>query len=172
MSALASQDRLRNALDLKPDGVVEMIARDAGVSPRMVLDVLPAGQVVFVGADAFDTVWSALMRWREVLMIVQTGDVVLEVKAPLPAGTSSNGWFNVHGDSPIGGHIRRDACSEIAFVDRPFHGRRSCSIWFLNEEGSALFKLFVPRDGARNLDPAALEAFETLRGSIGIGASG
>lgn len=158
--------RATAALALKPDGIVEAIARDAGLSLRQVLEILPPGQAVFIGGDRFDDVWGSLGRWREVLLIVQTGDVVLEVRGPLPPGTEGGSWFNVHGDSPIGGHIRKVACTQIAFVDRPFHGRRSCSVWFMDEAGAALFKVFVPRDAARTLDPDALSAFEALRAKL------
>lgn len=158
--------RATAALALKPDGIIEAIARDAGLSPRQVLESLPAGQAAFIAGDRFDEVWRALGRWREVLLIVQTGDVVLEVRGPLPPGTEGGGWFNVHGDGPIGGHIRKAACTRIAFVDRLFHGRRSSSVWFMDEAGAALFKVFVPRDAARTLDPEALSAFEALRAAL------
>jgi putative heme utilization carrier protein HutX len=155
-------ERARSALAEKPDGLVETIARDAAVSPRDVLEALPAGEAVFVGADRFLDVWASLAAWREVLVIVQAGTVVIEVRGPLPVGTDGHGWYNIHGDSPIGGHIKRDACTGIALVDRPFHGRRSCSVWFLDGDG-AMLKVFVPRDAARALDPDALARFEALR---------
>lgn len=169
MSAAASAapadtraDRLAAALAAKPDGIVEAIARDVGVSPRDVLAALPSGEVVLLAADRFGEVWTALGTWREVLFIVHTDTVVLEVKGTLPTGSEGHGWFNVHGDSPIGGHIRKEACAAIALVDRPFHGRRSCSVWFLDGNGEAMFKVFVPRDAARALDPDALARFEAL----------
>lgn len=163
----ASAERLRAALAIKPDGVVEAIAKDAGLSPRDVLEALPSGEAVFVPAERFATVWSGLCEWPGVLFIVHTDDIVLEVRGPLPGGSEGHGWFNIHGDSPIGGHIRRDRCAVIAFVDRPFHGRRSCSVWFLNEAGYAMFKVFVPRDETRALMADALARFEALRAEIG-----
>lgn len=168
VSARAAAERARAALLVKPDGIVEAIAKDAGVTPRDVLDALPSGTVSFLPGERFEAVWSALALWREVLLIVHTEDIVLEVRGALPAGTEGHGWFNIHGDSPIGGHIRRSGCTEIALIDRPFHGRRSCSVWFLNASGAAMFKVFVPRDERRELDPEALAAFESLKTGTGL----
>ncbi len=99
-------------------------------------------------------------------MIVHTEDIVLEVEGCLPDGSEGHGWFNIHGDSPIGGHIRKDRCVSIAFVDRGFHGRRSCSVWFMNAEGRAMFKVFVRRDKDRNLLDDQVQRFEALRASL------
>lgn len=155
--------RARAALAEKPDGVVEAIAESAGVTPMDVLAVLPEGAAVIVPAEAFAPLWSALSAWGEVLMIVHTADIVLEVEGSLPEGSEGHGWFNIHGDSPIGGHIRKDNCAGITFVDRAFHGRRSCSVWFMNRMGSAMFKVFVRRDAARELVAEQRVQFEALR---------
>jgi putative heme utilization carrier protein HutX len=156
-------ERARSALAEKPDGLVETIARDAAVSPRDVLEALPAGEAVFVGADRFLDVWASLAAWREVLVIVQAGTVVIEVRGPLPVGTDGHGWYNIHGDSPIGGHIKYENCAGIAFVARPFMGRQSRSVQFFNADGGAMFKVFVRRDAERNLLPEQVERFDALR---------
>jgi len=74
------------------------------------------------------TAFQALTQWGDVLFIVHTRDIVLECKGPLPPGSSAQGYFIIHGDSPIGGHIKVDRCAAIYFIDRLFHGRRSCSL--------------------------------------------
>ena len=43
--------------------------------------------------------------WGEILFIVHTADIVLECAGTLPPGSFGHGYFNMHGDSPIGGHI-------------------------------------------------------------------
>ncbi|MBV2185959.1 MAG: hypothetical protein KUL88_15620 [Rhizobium sp.] len=78
-------------------------------------------------------------------------------------GGEGHGGFNIHGNSPIGGHIRKDRCVSVAFVDRALHWRRSCSVWFMNGEGRAMFKVFVPRDAEKVLLAEQLERFEALR---------
>jgi hypothetical protein len=62
------------------------------------------------------------------LFIVHTPSIVLECEGAIPPGEFGRGYFNLHGDSPIGGHIKADRCTPIAFVRRPFMGRESCSI--------------------------------------------
>jgi putative heme utilization carrier protein HutX len=157
------KDRALAALADAPDGVVEAIAEKAGVTPAEILEILPPGAAVLASAERFADIWTELTAWDEVLFIVHTGDIVLEVVGRLPAGSEGHGWFNIHGDSPIGGHIRKDNCRSIAFVDRMFHGRRSCSVWFMNAEGKAMFKLFVRRGADKELLADQLEKFSALR---------
>ena len=166
MSDTPIAERARAALAEKPDGVVEAIAATAGVTPADVLAVLPHGAAVSAPAERFIDIWNELRSWGEVLMIVQTPDIVFEVPGHLPEGTEGHGWFNIHGDSPIGGHIKKDNCATITFVDRAFHGRRSLSVWFMNAGGSAMFKLFVRRDENKELLANQLSKFEALRDSL------
>jgi heme iron utilization protein len=158
------RERAQAALAEKPDGIVEAIAANAGVTPAEILEILPQGSAVVAPKESFDEIWSELTTWGVVLFLVHTEDVVAEIDGVLPAGSESHGWFNIHGDSPIGGHIKKDNCASVTFVDRAFHGRRSCSVWFMNGKGSPMFKVFVRRDEARELLADQLEKFEALRG--------
>jgi putative heme utilization carrier protein HutX len=160
------QARAVAALAEKPDGIVEAIAAKAEVTPAEILAILPEGAAISAPADRFGDIWNEIRGWGEILMIVQTGDIVLEVPGHLPEGSESHGWFNVHGDSPIGGHIKKDNCTTITFVDRGFHGRRSCSVWFMNAAGSAMFKIFVRRDENKELRGDQLAKFEALRDGL------
>jgi heme iron utilization protein len=153
------------ALGEKPDGVVEAIAAKAEVTPAEILALLPKGAATAAPDSAFEAIWADMTGWGEVLFIVHTDDIVLEAEGSLPAGSKGHGWFNIHGDSPIGGHIRKENCAGITFVDRAFHGRRSCSVWFMNQKGAAMFKVFVKRDAARELIGEQLAKFEALRDS-------
>ncbi|MCC8933642.1 heme utilization cystosolic carrier protein HutX [Rhizobium sp. 'Codium 1'] len=161
-----AEDRRQRALAAlaeKPDGVIEQIAAKADVTPAEVLAILPEGAAMLVPSEHWEPIWKDLTSWGEILMIVHTDDIVLEVEGTLPEGSEGHGWFNIHGDSPIGGHIRKERCVSIAFVDRGFHGRRSCSVWFMNAEGKAMFKVFVRRDKERNLLEGQVSRFEALR---------
>jgi len=157
---------LAERLAKNPDGVLERIAAEYGVSTRDVVAALPAAHQTFVGGDRFQDVMADLEAWGEVLFIVHTPDIVLECVGRIPPGTIGRGYFNLHGDSPIGGHIRYEACASIAFVSRPFMGRHSCSIQFFNAAGEAMFKIFVRRDAERNLLPEQVALFEALRGRL------
>jgi heme iron utilization protein len=149
-------------LALNADGILEQIARDYGVSTLEVLrNLLPEHSTV-VEAKPFADIMQDVTTWGDILFIVHTPDIVLECAGPLPPGTYGRGYYNVHGDSPIGGHIRAENCQAIAFVSRPFMGRASRSIQFFNAAGEAMFKIFVGRDEARELIPAQVAKFDAL----------
>jgi len=91
---------------------------------------------------------------------------VLECAGRIPPGSFGRGYFNIHGDSPIGGHLKADNCTRIAFVSRPFVGRPSRSLQFFNGAGEAMFKIFVRRDDKRELLPEQVARFDALRSSL------
>jgi putative heme utilization carrier protein HutX len=158
-----TQQPLAARLALNPDGVLEQIAREYGVSTLEVVRNLPPDHRTIVGADRMEAILADITAWGDIVFIVHTRDIVLECKGPLPPGSFARGYFNLHGESPIGGHIRAESCAHIAFVSRPFMGRPSCSVQFFNGEGEAMFKIFVGRDAARELIPAQVANFEALR---------
>lgn len=162
-SALTLSERLAQS----PDGVLERIASEHGVSTRDVVAALPEAFRTMLPGSCFDEVMTDLPSWGEVLFIVHTPDIVLECAGTIPPGSVGRGYFNLHGDSPIGGHIRYESCETIAFVSRPFMGRSSCSIQFFNRTGEAMFKVFVRRDKERNLLPEQIAKFEALRTRLG-----
>ena len=155
--------RIDAALLQEPDGILEMVAGKCEASLWQVFQRLPGGQAVAIAGDRFEELWAGLTTWGTVLFIVHTEDIVLECEGALPPGTSSHGYFNIHGDSPIAGHIKASNCARIVFVDRAFHGRRSCSVQFLNAAGNAMFKVFVRRDKQRKLLTEQVALFEALR---------
>jgi putative heme utilization carrier protein HutX len=171
MNAVAEQKDdvflpLQQRLATNPDGILEDIARTYCVSTLDVVRALPEAHRTIVAGDRFETIFEAVTGWGYILFIVHTPDLVLECEGPLPPGTFGRGYFNLHGDSPIGGHIRASRCKEIAFVSRPFMGRESRSIQFFNLDGDAMFKIFVRRDEARNLIADQVARFDTLRASL------
>lgn len=154
---------IREKLKANPDGVLEAIARECNVPTLAVLRELPSSDCTCISGVEFEDIWNEIVGWGEVLFIVHTADIVFECKSPLPPGSFGRGYFNFHGGFAASGHLRETACAEICIVDRAFHGRRSCSVQFFNENGEAIFKIFVRRDSERNLDAAQLRAFERLR---------
>lgn len=150
-------------LHAKPDGVLEAVADKHGLTMRDVLGLLPGPQATVVAGAAFEDIWGALTGWGEVLFLLHGRHGVFEIETALPPGTKGQGYFNIHGDTPLGGHLRADRCAEIWFIDRPFFGKRSCSLQFLDHEGDTMFKVFVARDAARRLDERQLALFEDLR---------
>ena len=169
MSALRSAEpdaaeRIARALEAAPGGVLEEIARREGVPYRAVLDALPPGEAVIIPGERFEPVWAELAAWPgAVTFIVHTRDGVFETRGTVPPGAYGRGYFNIGGDSPIGGHIRAERSAAIFIVDRPFMGRRSCSVQFVSVDGEAMFKIFVGRGPDRELDPAQLALFEAMK---------
>ena len=161
-SAAASRPPLAERLQPNPDGILELIARDYAVSTFEVVRALPKHRAILPSAK-FEEVLQTLTEWGEVLFIVHTPDIVLECAGKIPPGTFGRGYFNLHGDSPIGGRIRAENCKHIVFVMRPFMGRASRSLQFFNNAGEAMIKIFVRRDSDRNLVCEQVERFDALR---------
>ena len=147
----------------RPDGVLEAIAEKHGLSVREVVELLPATAAVVVAGVCFEEVWKEIRGWGEVMFLVHGRNGVLEIRTALPPGNHGRGYFNIHGDVPLGGHLRIDRCVDIVFVDRPFFGRRSLSVQFFDAEGDTMFKIFVARDAAGRLDPVQSARFEAAR---------
>jgi heme iron utilization protein len=157
---------LAERLAQSADGILEQIARDYGVSTFEVVRALPAEHRSILAGSLFEKIFAELTSWGEVLFIVHTPDIVLECAGKIPPGTFARGYFNLHGDSPIGGHLKADNCTHIAFVSRPFMGRASRSLQFFNGAGEAMFKIFVRRDDKRELLPEQLARFDALREAL------
>ena len=161
-----SLSAVRDALRENPDGVLETIADANGVTFRTVLDCLPRESAAKATAENFDRIWQDLTTWGPVVFIVHTADGVFETACTIPPGTHARGYFNIHGDSPLGGHLKIERCAAIYFIDRPFFKRRSCSVQFINGDGQAMFKIFVARDNEKNLKLDQLARFEKLRAAM------
>ena len=159
----ATLEPLKDRLAKNPDGIVERIAKEYGVSTLAVIEALPEHHRTLIDGGQFADMMKELESWGEILFIVHTADIVLECVGAIPPGSSSHGYYNIHGDSPIGGHIRADRCARIAFLSRPFMGRASCSVQFFNGDGEAMFKVFVRRDEKRELRADQLAQFEAAR---------
>ena len=152
-------ERLRQSAD----GILERIAHEYGVSTFEVVRALREEHRTVVPGARLEEILRALTEWGEVLFVVHTPDIVLECAGRVPPGTFARGYLNLHGDSPIGGHIKAESCAHIAFVMRPFMGRPSRSLQFFNGAGEAMFKIFVRRDSERNLIAEQVARFDALR---------
>ena len=155
--------RVREILAEKPGAMVEHVAREAGVPALAVLRELPAGDVRELPGERFEDVWKELASWGEILFLIHNQDLVLEVEGTLPVGSFGHGYYNIHGDSPIGGHLRAENCKTICLVDRAASARRACSVQFFNGAGETMFKVFVRRDENKELRADQLARFEALK---------
>lgn len=159
----AGRKPLPERMKVNPDGLLEQIARDYGVTTFEVVRHLPGEHCAVAPGEKLADVLEDLTGWGPVLFIVHTTSIVAEIKAAIPPAQRMRGYFNFHGEGPFGGHLKEDACSHIAFIDRPFMGRRSLSIQFFDADGAAIFKIFVARDANGELNPAQESMFAKLR---------
>ncbi|KAA5606434.1 heme utilization cystosolic carrier protein HutX [Roseospira marina] len=145
------------------DGVLEQIAADYGLTPREVAACLPPEVGPTVSGALFEAILHDVAEWGVVLFLVHTPDLILECSGAVPKGVVAQGYFNLFGDGPIGGHLRHGRCAAIQFMSRPVMGRMSHAIVFFNAEGGVMFKLFVGRDDHHALKADQVERFLALR---------
>jgi putative heme utilization carrier protein HutX len=150
-----------------PGAVIETVARERNVTPRAVIEALPDEMVTIRGgADAFVRAMQAIATWGEVTLIVHTDDGIFETTAPLSAGSLGHGYYNLTEPKGLHGHLRVDRCGGVAFVERPFMGKASAFVAFLNVDGGVMFKVFVGRDETRVLRQDQLAQFHALASQL------
>jgi putative heme utilization carrier protein HutX len=103
-----------------------------------------------------------IAEWGEVTLIVHTDDAIFEFTGAIPKGEVGRGYFNLMQPKGLHGHLRHERCAAIAFVERPFMGKVSAFIAFINRDGGIMFKVFVGRDEARALRGDQLARFHAL----------
>ena len=153
---------LKSYLAENPGAVIEDVARERGVTPREVIEALPASMARIGGGGEFATVMQDVATWGEVTLIVHTDDAVFEFTGAISAGEIGRGYFNLMQPKGLHGHLRHERCAAVAFVERPFMGKSSAFIAFINVDGGFMFKVFVGRDEARALRTDQLEKFHAL----------
>jgi putative heme utilization carrier protein HutX len=160
-------DDLKTHMRDNPGAVIEDVARERNVTPRAVIEALPAEMVKLGGgADGFVTAMNDIATWGVVTLIIHTDDGIFEITDPVAPGTIGRGYFNLGHPTGLHGHLRFERCAGIAFVERPFMGKSSAFVAFLNVDGGVMFKVFVGRDEARALKQDQLARFRALAQSI------
>lgn len=158
---------LRAHMAENPGAVIETVAHERGVTPRAVIEALPSEMVrIGGGADAFVTAMQDIAEWGEVTLIVHTDDGIFETTAPLSPGKLGHGYYNLTEPKGLHGHLRHERCGGVAFVERPFMGKSSAFVAFLNVNGGVMFKVFVGRDETRALKADQLARFRALAAKI------
>ncbi|MEM6627587.1 MAG: heme utilization cystosolic carrier protein HutX [Pseudomonadota bacterium] len=159
-------DKIQKELAEGKGPVLEWVARDHGVPALDVFRLLPKDQRLIVEHPPMAHVLATLTGWGEVMIIAQSDSLVAEIVSAIPPATLGRGYFNFHGDTPFGGHLKEGACTHIAFVERPFAGRRSLSIVFFDQNGGSIFKVFVRRAADGELLPDQEAAFIAFRAEM------
>ncbi|MDB5547132.1 MAG: heme utilization protein HuvX [Tardiphaga sp.] len=158
---------LKTFLAENPGAVVEDVARDHGVTPRAVLEAMPAGLVRIGGGEHFVMAMQDIAEWGELTLIVHTADGIFETTARVSPGAIGHGYYNLTQPKGLHGHLRHTRCGGVAFVQRAFRGNASAFVAFLNTDGGIMFKVFVGRDDSRALKSDQMARFEALAGFCG-----
>lgn len=159
-------NEIQAALAEQGGAVLEHVASGHNVSVADVARCLPEDQAVVASGDKFEEVMTEISNWGPVTFIVHTDDIVLECKDTVPPGSFARGYYNIHGDSAIGGHIKADNCESVIFVSRPFMGRESHSVQFYSKSGACMYKVYLGRDKNRELIPEQVEKFKKYRATL------
>jgi putative heme utilization carrier protein HutX len=162
MLASEPNSALRAKVAENPGVVFEDVAREHNVAPRAVVEALPDGMRRFAPGTAFIDAMNDIAEWGDVQVIVHTEDGIMECGGPVPKGSVARGHFNLMGRTGFHGHLKHERCAAIAFVERPFMGRTSNLLIFINKDGGIMFKVFVGRDEKGQLKEDQVVKFRAL----------
>ena len=160
------QTMLRQSLEKNPGQVLEMLAAQNQCSFEDVIRCLPEENVRQTEGSRIVEILQAIAAWDEsVTFIAHTSDAIVEVSGKLPNGKVGRGFYNFdhpETDGGVHGHIYYENCASIYLLERPFMGKATCSLNFINRNGGAMFKIFVGRDEAGELKQHQIEAMRKL----------
>ena len=163
---MSSTSDLKTYMMENPGTVIEDVARERNVTPRAVIEAMPEMMVRIGPGDQFAAAMQDIAQWGEVTMIVHTDDAIFEFTSAIPAGEVGRGYFNLMQPKGLHGHLRHERCAAVAFVERPFMGKASAFVAFINVDGGIMFKVFVGRDETRALRGDQLKRFQLLADSL------
>lgn len=160
------QTMLRQSLEKNPGQVLEMLAAQNQCSFEDVIRCLPEENVRQTEGCRIVEILQTVASWDEsVTFIAHTPDAIVEVSGKLPNGKVGRGFYNFdhpETDGGVHGHIYYENCASIYLLERPFMGKATCSLNFINRNGGAMFKIFVSRDEAGELKQHQIEAMRKL----------
>ena len=160
------QTMLRQSLEKNPGQVLEMLAAQNQCSFEDVIRCLPEENVRQTEGSRIVEILQDIAAWDEsVTFIAHTPDAIVEVSGKLPNGKVGRGFYNFdhpETDGGVHGHIYYENCASIYLLERPFMGKATCSLNFINRNGGAMFKIFVGRDEAGELKQHQIEAMRKL----------
>ena len=159
------QTVLRQSLADNPGQILEMLAAKHQCSLEDVIRCLPESMIRHTEGSRIVEFLQAVAGWNEaVTFIAHTPDAIVEVTGKLPNGKVGHGFYNFQEAEAGGvhGHIYYENCQRIYLMERPFMGKATCSLNFMNKNGGAMFKIFVGRDENGELKAHQLDAMRKL----------
>ena len=164
-------EKLNDLLHAKKPVTLGLIAKELQCTALEAAHVLPAENCAFVKPEVgFESVWSELCSWERVTFFVIHEGHVFEIVTQLSPGKSAMGYYNIlHADATLGGHIKADTISEMAFISMPFMGRESHYVAFFGQDGSLHFSVYVGREN-HQLIASVKDAFKAAKARFCQGA--
>lgn len=154
--------RLEAALAQKKPWMLGGLAHTFNVTEKEVALALPAGMCAFTSGSSFTKVWEGLVSWEKATFIMQHGGHVVEVSGRIPPGSFGHGFYNLREGQGLGGHIRADAVSDMAFLSMPFMGLESHSVQFFDAGGGVVFSVYAGRENHRII-PSVKASFLSMK---------
>jgi len=145
-------EKVRQLLDENPSIMLSELANQLTMKEEEVVHSLPANMAVEVPAEEFDSLWERMTGWEKVTFLCISSGCVTEISGPLPKGKRGHGMFNLHEKgNPLGGHLLVGNLSSIWLVSKPVFGKESHSVLFYDNNGDAMFSVYLGRDSKRNI---------------------
>ena len=105
---------------------------------------------------------------RKITLFIQHEGSIFEIQGQLHEGKIAQGYYNILAKSAtIGGHMKYDAFSAVAFTTFPFMGRESLAVQFFTKEGKTAFSVFVGREN-HQLVESVKEKFIAARAKFSV----
>ncbi|MDK4538056.1 heme anaerobic degradation radical SAM methyltransferase ChuW/HutW [Kingella kingae] len=156
---------LRNSLADNAGQILEMLAMQHQCTFEEVIECLPVDMVKKTEGGRIVEFLQAIAAWDEaVTFIAHTPDAIVEVTGKIPNGKVGGGFYNFEHakEGGVHGHIYYENCAAIYLLERPFMGKSTVSLNFINRNGGAMFKIFVSRDENGELKAHQIEKMREL----------
>jgi putative heme utilization carrier protein HutX len=141
---MATNDRIRAAIEKNPRQMTLQLARDLGVPEVEVIRAFPADRVVELDVSR----WEELLRSFEALgslrVLVSNGAATIEVDGQFGGFSKAGEFFNVQTET-LDMHIRWQQLAAVFAVEKPGHmdGTGTRSVQFFDQAGAAALKIFL-----------------------------
>ncbi|MDR1162634.1 MAG: heme utilization cystosolic carrier protein HutX [Candidatus Accumulibacter sp.] len=162
MAQTSEIEALKKHLEKNPAVMLEGIPEAGSLSMAERIECLPASLWTRIDGKHYLEVLEEIATWGKVTLIVHTLDMVLEFSGPFPPGKLGHGYYNLGGSTGLHGHLRPENCGAVYLIKRPFMGKASASVQFMNLAGETLFKVYLGRDESREIFPHQIDAFDAL----------
>lgn len=139
MISIEQQTALRNELAENPGQILEMLAAKYQCTLEEVMLNLPAEMLKVTEGERFAEVLQQIHEWDDAITLIShTEDTIIEFVGKLPSGSISRGFYNFEHKEGGGlqGHLRYENCAKIYLLDRPFMGKRTVSLIFINKKAT------------------------------------